>query len=324
VLLLWLSLPLAAQSVSAPFLVLPEARGHRLILIDPQVKTVVAQIAVPGWPHEVAFSKDGRTAYVPSYSDAIVGSPGIDGQTIDVVDMSARKVTQTWDLGMPLRPHLPMLDRDGTLLVTTELAQTLSLLNLKDGKIVGQIPTGAKESHVFVRTSDGRKIYTANQHAGSISVLDVAARRLLKVIPVSEVVNRVALSTDGKWLFATDGKSPNVVVIDTATDEVASRIAVAAPSFSISATPDGKWVLVGEDLGTKGKLEAIDLRDRTIKHSFDVDRLPFGLKVLGNEVFVACYLSGNLNILDMATWTMETPMLNVAHGDGFAVWTGIR
>jgi len=162
-------------------------------------------------------------------------------------------------LGKPLRPHMPMLSGTGTLLVSTELAQALSIVDLQEGKIVGQIPTGAKESHVFVRTPDGRKIYTVNLHAGSISVLDVTARRLVKVIQVSSLVNRISLSGDGKSPFVSDGSSPNVILINTTTDEVTRKIPVAAPPFSLSFTPDGKWLLVGEDLGTKGKLEALDL-----------------------------------------------------------------
>ena len=155
-------------------------------------------------------------------------------------------------------------------------------------------------------------------------MLDVAARRLVKVIHVSALVNHVALSTDGRWLFATDGKSANVVMIDTANDEITSRIAVAASPFSVYPTPDGKWLLVGEELGTKGKLEAIDLRDLNVKHSFDVDRLPFGIRAVGDDAFVACYLSGNLNVVNLKTWTMEPSIMNVAHGDGLAVWNGIR
>ncbi len=319
-----LSMHLSAQSANAPLLVLPEAKGHRLVLIDPREKTVVGQIPVPGWPHEVAFSEDGKTAYVPSYSDAIVGRPGMDGQTIDIVDMRTRTLKQTWDLGKPLRPHMPILNGDGTLLVSTELAQSLTIINLQDGRTMGQIPTGAEESHVFVRTSNGRKIYTANLHAGSISVLDVAARRLVKIIQVSELLNRIALSIDGKWLFATDGKSPNVIMIDTRTDEITGKIAVTASPFSVYPTADGHWLLVGEDIGTKGLLEAVDLSDRKIKHVNEVDRLPFGIKVVGNEAFVACYLSGSLNVLNLATWTMESPIMNVAHGDGLAVWNGAR
>ncbi|RXH58334.1 YncE family protein [Granulicella sibirica] len=309
---------------SGPLFVVPEAKGHRLVLVDPRLKTIVGSIPVPGFPHEVAFSKDGRTAWVPSYSDAIVGNPGVNGQTIDVINMQTRSVTQSWDLGKPLRPHKAMLLGNDNLLVSTELAQTLSILDTTTGKITGEIPTGAAESHVFVMKADGRKIYTANLHSGSVSVLDLPSRKLLKVIPISALVQRVALSKDGRWLFATDGKSHNIVVIDTTTDTITRTIPVGGTPFSVKVSPDGKWLLVGEDVEAKGKLEAVDLMDLTVQHSYDVDRLPYGIEFYGNEAFVACYLSGNLEVLDMSTWTLEAPITGVAHGDGITLWPGLK
>jgi YVTN family beta-propeller protein len=307
-----------------PLLVVPEAKGHRLVLVDPRSKTVVGSISVPGWPHEVAFSRDGRMAYVPSYSDAIVGAPGIDGRTIDIVNMQTRSLIGTWDLGKPLRPHKPMLSGDGTLYVSTELADSISIIDTRPGNIAGQIPTGAAESHIFVMTTDGKKIYTANLHSGSVSVLDVPSRKLLKVISVSGLVQRIALSKDDRWLFVTDGESHNVVVIDTKTDAITRTISMGGTPFAVHVSPDRRWLLVGEDSESKGRLEVVDVKDMTIKHSFDVDRLPYGIQVFGNEAFVACYLSGNLEVLNMSTWTLEQPINGVAHGDGITLWLGLK
>ena len=71
-------------------------------------------------------------------------------------------------------------------------------------------------------------------------------------------------------------------------------------------------------------MEAIALADLKIKHSFVKDRLPFGIRILGNEAFVACYQSGNVNILDLPKWHFEPPILDVAHGDGLTVWSGLH
>lgn len=315
---------LAQGRYVGPLLVVPEAKSHRLVLVNPDSRSVVGSIPVPGWPHEIAFSKDGRTAYVPSYSDAIVGNPGLDGRTIDVVNMQTGSVIDSWDLGRPLRPHKPMLLDNGDLLVSTELANSLSIIDTKTGKITGQIPTGAVESHVFVKTKDGRKIYTANLHAGSVSVLDLPSGKLLKVIPVSDLIQRIALSKDEHWLFVSDGKSHNVVVIDTLADSIARSIALGGTPFSVHVSPDGRWLLVGEDSDSRGRLEAVDLQDLKVRHSFDVDRLPYGIEIHGHEAFVACYLSGNLDVLNMATWTLEAPIAGVAHGDGVTLWTGLK
>jgi len=51
-------------------------------------------------------------------------------------------------------------------------------------------------------------------------------------------------------------------------------IAEGGTPFSARLSPDGRWLLVGEDNDSKGKLEAIDVQDIKVRHSFDVDRLP--------------------------------------------------
>lgn len=331
-LLAFTALPLCAQDARvAPLLVVPEAQGHRLVLVDPRAKAVVGQVDVPGWPHEIAFSADGRTAYAPSYGDAIVGMPGQDGRSIDVIDMRSRTLTTSWDLGRPLRPHKALPAKDGTLLVSSELAQAVSIVDTRSGRIAAQIPTGAKESHMLELAPDGNMLYTANLGAGSVSVLDLRARRLVKRIPVSQRVQRIVLSRDGKRLFATNGASGDIAVVDTATDTIAQTIALAGYPFVAQPTPDGKWLLVGEDEapltqggGTQGLLEVVDLATLAVTRRFDVDRMPHGIAVVGDEAFVACWMSRNVDVLNLETWTLETPIRDVAQGDGIAVWPGLR
>ncbi|MFT3791090.1 MAG: hypothetical protein QM741_08430 [Rudaea sp.] len=326
------ALPVHAQDTrNGPLLVIPEARGHRLVLVDPRAKAVAGAIAVPGWPHEVAFSADGRTAYTPSYSDAIVGMPGADGHAIDVIDMATRTATKSWDLGKPLRPHKVLTTKGGSLLVSAELAQAVAIVDTRTGKITARIPTGAEQTHMLEATPDGRKLYTANLGAGSVSVLDLKRRKLAKVIAVSDLVQRLALSRDGKRLFVTNGNARSVAAIDTATDEIAREIPVAGFPFAACPTADGKFLLVGEDEaplarggGKKGLLEAIDLATNTVARRFDVDRMPHGIAVVGDEAFIATWLSGNVDVLDLKTWTLEASIPSAAHGDGIALWPGLR
>lgn len=326
------ALPVRAQDAGhGPLLVVPEAKGHRLVLVDPRAKAVVGAIAVPGWPHEVAFSADGRTAYTPSYSDAIVGMPGEDGRSIDVIDMTTRKLAKSWDLGQPLRPHKVLVAKDGSLLVSAELAQAVAIVDTRSGRIATRIPTGAEQTHMLEPTPDGRKLYTANLGAGSVSVIDLKSRKLAKVIAVSDLVQRIALSHDGRRLFVGNGLARRIAVIDTASDAVVRDIPVAGFPFALHPTSDGKFLLVGEDEaplrqggGAKGLLEAIDLAAGTVAHRFEVDRMPHGIAVVGDEAFIACWASRNLDVLNLKTWTLEAPIADVAQGDGIAVWRGLR
>ena len=61
-------------------------------------------------------------------------------------------------------------------------------LALRDGDdvaaiIIGAIPTGQPESHMLAISSDGRRGYTANVGPGTVSVLDMEAKKLIAIIP---------------------------------------------------------------------------------------------------------------------------------------------
>ena len=67
---------------------------------------------------------------------------------------------------------------------------------------------------------DGTRGYTANVGPGTVSVLDIKARKTLAVIPVSGEVQRISASTDGSMAFTSDQTQPQLAVIDTATNKV--------------------------------------------------------------------------------------------------------
>src|SRR6266566_10014657 len=172
-------------------LVVANQKEHTLLLVDPENRRELAKIVVGVNGHEVMASKDGLFAYVPIYGNSCVGRPGTDGSTIDVVDLQARKLAATIDLGKPLRPHRAEWGPDGMLYVTAELGNAVDVLDPNTRKVVAEIPTGQQESHMLVISPDGRRAYTANVGAGSVSVLGLAKRNLITTIPVAKMVQRI-------------------------------------------------------------------------------------------------------------------------------------
>src|ERR1700756_3973628 len=163
-------------------------KGDRSVsIVDPESGRQVATVAEGGTTgHEVAASPNGSTAYVPIYGDSGVGKPGTDGRNVVVIDIGARKVIGDVDFGHGVRPHCAVFGpKDGMLYVTTELDDSVSVIDPRTLKIVGSIPTGQSESHMLAIARDGRRGYTANVGPGTVSLLDMAARKTLIIIPVS-------------------------------------------------------------------------------------------------------------------------------------------
>ena len=121
-----------------------------------------------------------------------------------VIDIATQKVVGTLDFGHGVRPHCPLFGPDGMLYVTTELDKSITIIDPKTLKIVGRIPTGQPESHMLTLSHDGRRGYTANVGPGTVSVLDIAARKTLKVIPIP------AIPRESRFPTTTAGCSPPI------------------------------------------------------------------------------------------------------------------
>jgi YVTN family beta-propeller protein len=309
----------AAASAPMGLLLVANKGDHTLGLIDPvslrQVATV-EQSGVTG--HEVVASPDGRTAYVPIYGDSGVGRPGSDGRTLDVIDLVARRRVATIDFGRPERPHCAQFGPDGRLYVTTELTNSVSVIDPRTNEIVDRLPTGQPESHMLVLTRDGRRAYTANVHVGTVSAIDVAAKKVLAVIPISAYVQRVALSVDDRLLFTADQGAPRLAVIDTATNERTRWVSLPGIAYGTAPTPDGRFLVIA--LLSVNKVGLLDLRSMELVRTLDVPKAPQDVVVRpdGRVAYVSCDASRQVAAIDLKDWTLQRLIDAGPMADGLA------
>src|SRR5579885_3250467 len=245
----WFGLFLLLMAAKAPDsgLLLVANKGDRALgLIDPSAGQQIAEVPEGGVTgHEVTASPDGRTAYVPIYGNSGVGKPGSDGRNMVVIDLASRKVVGNVDFGHGVRPHCPVFGpKNGLLYVTTELDNSVTIIDPRTLKIVGSVPTNQAESHMLTISKDGRRGYTANVGPGTVSVLDLENKKTLAIIPISKNTQRIALSNDDSMVFTSDQTTPALVVIDTATNKVKTRVPLPAAGYGTAATHDGKYLVV--------------------------------------------------------------------------------
>jgi len=326
---LMITLCAAAPNPPAPshgWLLIANKGDHTLGIIDPVEGKQVATVDEGGITgHEVAASPDGRRAFVPIYGNSGVGSPGTDGRTIAVIDLATRKRIDTLNLGKPLRPHCAVFGpQNGLLYVTTELGNSVTIIDPDSLRILGSVPTGQPESHMLAISHDGKRGYTSNVHVGTISVLDLEARRTLTVIHVSPRAQRIALSVDDRWVFTADQTQPQLAVIDTATNEVTKWIPLEGLAYGTAATLDGKWLLV--TLPQPGKVAVVDLSTMQVVRSVEVPKAPQEVLVRpDNQVaYVSCDASRKVAAINLQTWTVDQLIDAGRSADGLAWAKGIE
>jgi YVTN family beta-propeller protein len=272
--------------------------------------------------HEVAVSPDGKTAYVPVYGDSGVGRAGTNGHEVLFVNLDSHMVEGFVDFGHGLRPHDPVVDaRTGLLYVTTELDKSIAVIDPKTRRIVGSVPTGAEQSHMLVLSHDGRFGYTANVGPGTVSVLDMKERKTLAVIPVAQVVQRIAISNDDKLVFTSDNTQPRLAVIDTATRSVKQWVSLPALGYGAAATKDGRSLLVA--LPSVNQVGVVDLGTMKVVARIDVGGAPQAIVMQpdGRRAYVSCAGSGTVSVIDVPSMRVIRSVATASGADGMA-WVG--
>ena len=324
------SLPLLILTLSATSLQAQQGRllvaqkgTQSLAIVDPDSGHILASVPEGGITgHEVVASPDGRFAYVPIYSNVGVGHPGTNGQIIDVIDIAAQKVVTTFDFGHGVRPHYPQIGpKDGLLYVSTELDQSITIIDPKTLKIVGSIPTGQPQSHMFTLSHDGRRAYTANVGPGTVSVLDVPGRKVIKIIPISSNTQRIAITPDDRWVFTADQVAPRLAVIDTVTNQLSSSIPLEGIAYGTAPTADGRWLLV--TLPDQNKIAVVDLQTMKVVRSIPVGAYPQEVLIRpdGKVAYVSCMHSDQVAEIDLTKWTLTRLIPTGKDTDGLA-WAG--
>ena len=301
-------------------LLVAQKGDQSLAIVDPVSGAVIASVPEGGITgHEVIASPDGRFAYVPIYGNSGVGMPGTDGANLVVIDIAAHKIVWNLDFAHGVRPHMPLFGpKDGLLYVTTELDQSITLIDPATLKIVGSIPTGQPQSHMLALSHDGRRGYTANVGPGTVSVLDIPARKTLTIIPISTATQRISISNDDRWVFTADQTKPQLAVIDTSTNKVANWIPLSGEGYGSAVTPDGRWLLIA--VPSKNNVDVIDLKAMRLAHSIPVCASPQETLVRtdGKVAYVSCSVSNQVAEIDLGTMKVSRLFKTGKGTDGLA------
>jgi YVTN family beta-propeller protein len=315
----------APSSPGDALLLVANKGEHTLGIVDPAAGQQLAAVPEGGVTgHEVAASPDGRTAYVPIYGNSGVGKPGTDGSNMVVIDIASRKVTGTVDFGHGVRPHCAVFGpKNGMLYVTTELDKTVSIIDPSTLKIVGTVPTDQPESHMLAISNDGRRGYTANVGPGTVSVLDLDAKKTIEVIHISGETQRISISPDDSMVFTSDQTQPQLAVIDTASNKIKAWVPLPGTGYGTAPTPDGRWLLVCVP-GVK-KVSVVDLGALKVARNIDVPSTPQEVIVRpdGQVAYVSCDQSHRVAAINIAEWKVDKVIEAGREADGLA-WAAAR
>lgn len=135
---------------------------------------------------------------------------------------------------------------------------------------VGKGPEG------FDVSPDGKEVWAANSHDGTVSIIDVTKKSVVQTLNVgTRMSNRLKFTPDGKFVFISDLGGPELVVVDAITRKELKRIALGGGAAGILMQPDGSRAYVA--VGSENGVTLIDLKTLEVTGHIETGPGPDGL-----------------------------------------------
>jgi YVTN family beta-propeller protein len=322
---------LAAQTPSPALVITIRGAGeHAVAIVDPRTNMVVGRVPIVGggYPHEIAISDDGKTAYVTNSGIGVINKTvnpeGIPGDFISVIDLASQKETRRIELGLDSWPH-GIVFNGGKVYYTAEGFQLVGRYDPASNHLDWALGSGQHGQHMIAITKDGNKIFTVNYGSNTVAALvhnlvashegrqsSGPTRELWDVteIPVLNLSEGITVSPDDKELWVStkadrksESSSGGITIIDIPSLKVSDTLDLKTPNPGrIKFTPDGKRVVIA-DL-ENGNVLLVDAATRKEIKRMKVGSRTHGLVITpdGSRAYTTVVMDNNVAVIDLATF----------------------
>ena len=189
------------------------------------------------------------------------------------------------------RTHMIYLTGDGKKIYTTNVSSgTVSILIdtlIQPGKMAPPdarphedwiqtvVPT-ARGSEGFDVSPDGSELWTASGEDGTISIIDLRAKKLTQRIDAKVLgANRLKFTPDGKLIFISSLQTGDLIIYDAVSRKEIKRLKPGHGAAGILMDPLGSRAFVA--CSADNYVAVVDLKTLEVTRHIDVGGIPDGL-----------------------------------------------
>lgn len=296
-------------------LLILEKDDNVLAIADPATLKIVARVPAGKDPHEVTASDDGKFAFISNYGGpqsalhtisvvnvesqealppvdlgALHAAHGIqfaDGKVyftaevnkaIGRFDASSRSLD--WILGLGQnRTHMLVVGKNRQRIFTSNVnSNTISIIERNSAGndwnetvvAVGKGPEG------FDVSPDEKELWAANSHDGTVSVVDVAAKKVVQTLNVpAGQANRLRFTPDGKLVFVSDLRTGDLFILDAASRKQIKKMNLGHGLEGILMSPDNSRAYVAAS--PDANVAVVDLKTLEVTGRIATGKGPDGM-----------------------------------------------
>jgi YVTN family beta-propeller protein len=187
-----------------------------------------------------------------------------------------------WILGVgENRDHMLFVTADEQRIFTSDVnSDTISIFERdKDADVSGWrqtlIPVG-KGPEGFAVSPDGKELWAANSHDGTVSIIDVATRKVIHNFDLhTKFANRVHFTPDGSRVLITDLGTGDLIVVDAHSRKEFKRISLGHGAAGILIPPGGSRAFVA--VSRDNYIAVVDLATLAVTGRIETGKGPDGM-----------------------------------------------
>ena len=294
-----------------------------IVFLDATTHAIEQTLALPAGGHTftgIAWSNDGQKVWTTDTKGYLRSAKATPAGLFSWEDAILLPGPDPDDKGGPYPGGLAIDHENGFIYVALSRNNTLGVVNVLTGNVEAQIPVGVAPYTVVIQND---KIYVSNwggrqprpgdktgpsggssvvvdpktgiAASGTVSVVDIVSRKVIREIEVELHPSGMALSPDDSRLYVANSNSDLISVIDTKSGQVIKNLSSkpmkelpfgSAPN-SLSIAPDGKTLFVAN--GGNNHLAVIDLNTGLVKGLIPTGWYPGAVTLSGDgrTLFVA-------------------------------------
>ena len=187
-----------------------------------------------------------------------------------------------WILGIGQnRTHMLVVAKDERRIFTSNVnSDTISVLDRSKGSDASGwtetvIPVG-KGPEGFDVSPDGKELWAANSHEGTISIIDLASQKVSQTVDLhTKSANRLKFTPDGKLVLVSHLGGGDLVVLDATSRKEMNRVTLGHGAAGILIVPDSSraYVAVSPD----NNVAVFDLKTLAVTGRIPTGKGPDGM-----------------------------------------------
>lgn len=186
----------------------------------------------------------------------------------------------------------------GTIYVSSEKDDALTLIDIKTLAVKGTIATCKRARHV--QLTPDRKLMVACTDSNAADVIDLATGKSLRRVPLGDEPEAFDISPEGKTVYVSNEDAGEVSFIDFASGKLIRTVKVGAEPEGVKVSADGKILYVTSEVASL--VHVIDTASGKLLKNIQAGKRPrrMDFNAGGTELWVTNELDASVSIIDTA------------------------